>query len=169
MITEPFIQIRHNIEVAHRLYETKGKCEAIHGHSMWIDLRLYGKRISSTGMLLNILGEPFEFGDVKKIFRTFLDSTFDHRLLLNEKDPWAGTHVVGAGEQDSDRSLLAVVGTESLPGLLSVPADPTTEHIGRWIAEWAANVFKTDADVLIHETAVNAAGVGAYFKWPDML
>lgn len=137
-----FIEVRHNIEVAHRLYNMKGKCEAIHGHSMWVELKLHGI-VDSMGTL-----DGLEFGEVKKLFRGYLDETYDHRLLLNQADPWAT--LLGL---DLDGKQL-----HNLPGLQTVVGDPTTENIARWIAKWAHTVFEKSVDVTVRETTVNAAG-----------
>lgn len=153
-----FIRVRHNIEVAHRLYEMSGKCQAIHGHSMWAELTIHGL-VNSNGVL-----DGLEFGSVKKAFRGFLDETFDHHLLLNEKDPWAGQLVTptqtkwvdDASKQKSSGYSIENMGT--LPGLMVMPGDPTTENIAKWIAEWAKGQYGKAVDVLVHETAVNAAG-----------
>jgi 6-pyruvoyltetrahydropterin/6-carboxytetrahydropterin synthase len=128
------IQVRHNIEVAHRLSLLPGKCEAIHGHSMWVELELAGD-IDSTGILAGL-----DFGAVKRAFRGYLDSQFDHRLLLNEND---------------DLAYL------DLPGLRTLPGDPTTELLARWIGQWAQAAFpfpQTPSGlVTVRETHVNAA------------
>lgn len=144
-----FIVVRHNIEVAHRLYELEGKCEQIHGHSMWVELKLHGA-VNSKGVLAGL-----SFGDVKKRFRSFLDSTFDHRLLLNHNDPWAGMLAMPDGSQEGGSRMVY------LPGLIAFPGDPTTENLAKWIAEWAIDEFQLYADVIVHETSVNAAGYSA--------
>lgn len=144
-----FLVVRHNMEVAHRLYELEGKCEQIHGHSMWVDLKLYGQ-VNKHGVL-----EGISFGDLKKEFRSFLDSTFDHHLLLNEQDPWAGPVALPDGSQGDGKFIT------QLPGLMVMPGDPTTENLAKWIAEWAVLEFKLPADVVVHETDVNAAGYSA--------
>jgi len=146
-----FIEVRHNIEVAHRLFDMKGKCEAIHGHSMWVDLKIHGL-VNGDGVL-----DGLEFGFVKTHFRKYLDGTFDHRLLLNEKDPWADKLYVPASSE-LETVVLSPQVLQQLPGLLTVPGDPTTENIAKWIATWAHEVFKASVDVLVRETAVNAAG-----------
>lgn len=142
----PILTIRHNIEVAHRLYELPGKCENIHGHSMWVELAVQG-HIGETG-ILRTNGGGQSFGDMKKTFRGYLDETFDHHVLLNEQDPWAQPAILPTGSS-----------REYLPGLQIMPADPTTEHLALWISEWAANEFQADVTVKVNETSVNAATV----------
>jgi 6-pyruvoyltetrahydropterin/6-carboxytetrahydropterin synthase len=135
------VTVRHNIEVAHRLWSLPGKCENIHGHSMWVELEIGGK-VDSNGLL-----DGRDFGDIKRAFRGHLDSTYDHRLLLNEKDPWAVKLHDRAGQIASH-----------LPGLQLFEGDPTTENIARWIGVWAQNeLLVTKGMVRVHETHVNAA------------
>lgn len=105
------------MEMAHRLFLTEGKCENIHGHSWQVKLSLWGE-VNSQGLL-----EGIDFGSLKKIFRTYLDETFDHHVLLNSDDPLAGhVHIEDSGAW------------VKLPGLTTLLGeDPTTENIARTI------------------------------------
>lgn len=122
---------------------TPGKCENIHGHSFNVGIELYGP-MDKRGMLCSL-----DFGAVKRLFRGYLDTEFDHRVLLNSEDPWASAQC-DTGEF-----------SESLPGLQPVNGDPTTENLARWIGEWARLNFIeagiTGIDVCVQETRVNAA------------
>jgi 6-pyruvoyltetrahydropterin/6-carboxytetrahydropterin synthase len=151
IVSETSISVRHNFETAHRLFQTPGKCENIHGHSFWCDLELVGQ-VGKTGMLADL-----DFGDVKKKFRSFLDENFDHKTLLNKEDPWAGDiyfpTTSGIMGEDPD-------GPHRLPGLFPTEGDPTTENIAYWIATWALQAFPWAVEhvlVKVQETAVNAA------------
>jgi 6-pyruvoyltetrahydropterin/6-carboxytetrahydropterin synthase len=133
------IKVRHNVEMAHRLFLTPGKCEQIHGHSWSVTLEMFGN-VDSHGLL-----EGLNFSDVKKDFRAYLDETFDHRLLLNPSDPWSQLYVDRLGP---------------LPGLKSFEGygDPTTENFAMCIGEWASGLFVggvVDLNVEVWETAVN--------------
>lgn len=150
------LQVRHNIEVAHRLSLLEGKCENIHGHSMWVELSLMGTYVNDKGIICNYHDEPFEFGAIKKDFRAFLDFEFDHHLLLNRNDPWAQS-VAYVGDGFSNAG-------EYLPGLKVFDGDPSTENIARWIAEWASGNFRCDTNVKVQETSVNAAAIGVAYK-----
>jgi 6-pyruvoyltetrahydropterin/6-carboxytetrahydropterin synthase len=132
-MTQASIAVKHNVEMAHRLFLTKGKCENIHGHSWWITLRLWGE-IDEHGLL-----EGLDFGGVKATFRKYLDTTYDHRLLLNKDDPWANY---------------------TLPGLREFEGDPTTELLAVEIAHVMSRlpmggVLKLK--VIVWETKVNNA------------
>lgn len=135
------LAVKHNIEVAHRLFELPGKCENIHGHSMWVTLELKGE-LDEHGIM-----EGIEFGSLKKEFRSYLDTNYDHHLLLNEDDPWARVTT----------NLPPHYPDETLPGLQVVPGDPTTENIAKWVVEWAGEQDYPVAAVTVWETAVNMA------------
>jgi 6-pyruvoyltetrahydropterin/6-carboxytetrahydropterin synthase len=63
---------------AHSLRNYKGKCERLHGHNWRVDLRLEGRRLNRTGLLL-------DFVEAKRILAEVLDP-FDH-AYLNEVPP----------------------------------------------------------------------------------
>lgn len=150
------LTVKHNIEVAHRLSLTPGKCENIHGHSMVVELSISGV-LSAMGILYPNPGSavcdqtPLEFGALKTWFRGMLDDHLDHHLLLNSEDPIAqiGWSVAG------------------LPGLALLRGDPTTENIAKWVYEAAYREYiqfelrpeqgRSMLSVTVHETAVNSA------------
>lgn len=131
-----------------------GKCQQIHGHSMQIELTLHGQPNK------NGIFEGLDFGDVKKAFRNYIDTTWDHKLLLHQDDPWTGPLLPELFEVDSGGQRT----TEAryLPGLVQCVGDPTTENLAKWIGEWAVNEFKLSVDVYIQETGTN--GVGRSFR-----
>jgi 6-pyruvoyltetrahydropterin/6-carboxytetrahydropterin synthase len=135
------VTVRHNMEVAHRLTLTPGKCQNIHGHSMWVELTITGQP-DSTGKLGGL-----DFAVIKSLFRAHLDVTYDHHLVLNAADPWA--------------TLLAAprIPTEPqvLPGLVTFPGDPTIENLAARIHEWAVEAFGRQCSVRVQETATNSA------------
>lgn len=152
------IAVKHNIEVAHRLLLLPGKCENIHGHSMWITLQVEGE-LNKGGVLAGI-----EFGDLKKVFRGYLDSEYDHHLLLNQDDPFANG--IGFYKRDDEAGIETFCATE-LPGLKKCPNDPTTENIANWVANWMDNYFVDQGmsgsikalTCEVWETSVNNAAV----------
>jgi 6-pyruvoyltetrahydropterin/6-carboxytetrahydropterin synthase len=152
------LTVKHNIEVAHRLSMTPGKCQNIHGHSMIVELSISGA-VNEAGLLVpnakatepNANKGPIEFGEMKEWFRTMLDMALDHKLLLNENDPL--------------RRDIA-----GLPGATWFPGDPTTENIAKWVYESAYKHFiqmemqpmsgRSAIVVTVHETQVNSATYG---------
>jgi 6-pyruvoyl-tetrahydropterin synthase len=140
------IWVKHNMEMAHRLFQTLGKCQAIHGHSWLVTLKLRGE-VDDHGLL-----EGLDFGLVKRLFRGHLDSTFDHHLLLNKDDPFARVINLGDNEEGPFH--------EGLPGLQKFDGDPTTENIARAIGEWAIVAYGLPVAIDVFETKVNMA------SWP---
>jgi 6-pyruvoyltetrahydropterin/6-carboxytetrahydropterin synthase len=142
--------------MAHRLLRTPGKCEAIHGHSWGIELSLAGP-VDDNGLLCGI-----NFSELKKAFRGMLDRDFDHRLLLNQDDPFAQPVISTVG---------SVVGL-TLPGLQLVTGDPTTENFARLIGEWCRTEFSrfgiVGCEVLVNETKTNSAA-WAWYPATEML
>jgi 6-pyruvoyltetrahydropterin/6-carboxytetrahydropterin synthase len=131
------------IQVAHRLLNMPGKCQNIHGHSMKVTLYITGT-VDENGVLGGL-----DFGVVKKEFRNYLKLTYDHKLLLNENDPWAGDLFT-----QGQVGKVGDVFPYRLPGLQTVPSDPTTENIARWIFEYMAEDFNVTR-VEIQETSTN--------------
>lgn len=116
------ISVRHNIEVAHRLSMTPGKCQNIHGHSMLVILKLTGE-VDETG---KIFGQ--DLAEIKELFREYLNRYYDHHLLLN-------------GEDSLIKYLASTERRALYPGFMQCDADPTTENIAMWIWGWATEVW----------------------------
>ena len=136
------IDVTHNAEIAHRLMNLPGKCQNIHGHSLNINLSLFGT-LDVNGIL-----DGQDFGSIKGAFRGHIDRNFDHHLLLNEEDEWA-EHLRRPGDIGSGYKL---------PGLVTFPGDPTTENLAKWICEWAASVWDLrPISISIRETSTNGA------------
>jgi len=155
------ITFNHYIQVAHRLYLQPGKCQQIHGHSMNVELTL-SVTFDTDGYATNQVGDQLEFGEVKRAFRRFLDEGYDHKLLLNASDPFAGPiWSMGKVVDKSvypEKPLLIVQDAlqEFLPGLRPCMGDPCTENLAKWIVEWCAEEFSCYCTVTIHETNTNS-------------
>ena len=152
------LKIRHNMEMAHRLLNDTGKCQNIHGHGMQVELVLLVAE-GASGMAENHHGQRFEFGAMKKMFRSHIDETYDHRLVLNQEDPWAGPIYMITSMPDGEVYMdVELAGQQKfLPGLSLVPGDPTVENLARWIAQWGCTQFACDAICRIEETRTNGA------------
>jgi 6-pyruvoyl-tetrahydropterin synthase len=149
------LKIRHNMEMAHRLSKDTTKCRQIHGHGMQVELVLMAEA-GVNGMAMNAAGETLEFGDMKRKFRNHIDSTYDHRLVLNQEDIWAGPIYFHGEDWENGKQ-------EFLPGLSLVPDEPTVENLAMWIAQWACSEFRCDVICRIDETKTNGAEV--MFHW----
>lgn len=69
-------------DAAHHLFQYDGKCKALHGHT-------YRLQIAVSGML-DKRGMTIDFGDIKKIYKYYLEPKLDHRYL-NESLPYMNT------------------------------------------------------------------------------
>jgi 6-pyruvoyltetrahydropterin/6-carboxytetrahydropterin synthase len=138
----PGVRVRHNFETAHRLTATPGKCENIHGHSFWCEIELRAPKDPDTGIVVG------DYGEIKAAFRGFLDTRFDHRILLNQNDIWSTDNVGTEGEY------------RDLPGVQTMVGDPTTENIAEMIGDWIRAYFGDrvhEVHVMLWETSVNCA------------
>lgn len=76
-------QVMQRIEFCygHRLLNYSGKCRFLHGHNGVAEIHLQADRLDERGMLV-------DFTDIKKSLRTWIDEQLDHRMILNEQDPY---------------------------------------------------------------------------------
>ena len=157
-----WLKIRHNMEVAHRLSKDTTKCKQIHGHGMQVELVFLNlEQDFHSGMCLTRFGATMEFGSMKRKFRDHIDTKYDHHLVLNEEDPWTMplSEPVFTGNDETDPSQEEW----TLPGLTTVPGEPTVENLAKWIGEWAAREFQCDVVCRIEETKTN--GAEAFIVW----
>lgn len=157
-----WLKIRHNMEMAHRLSKDTTKCKQIHGHGMQIELAFENLQAGENGMCVTRFGETMEFGAMKRKFRDYIDSTYDHRLVLNQEDPWAGPIFMMDKATTVDGVYYEVNKEQNqqfLPGLSLCPGEPTVENLAKWIGLWAATEFKSDVLCSIEETKTNGACV----------
>ncbi|MFM8288914.1 MAG: 6-pyruvoyl trahydropterin synthase family protein [Planctomycetaceae bacterium] len=92
----------------HRLIHYSGKCRFLHGHNGRVEVVLGGTRLDERGMLT-------DFGEIKRVLRTWIDTELDHKMLLHREDPLLPL-LRDAGQQ-----------------LFVMDANPTAENIARLI------------------------------------
>ena len=64
----------------HRLLNYAGKCRHLHGHN--------GKAvITLEAAALDRLGMVVDFSEIKRLLKTWIDETLDHKMLLHRDDP----------------------------------------------------------------------------------
>ena len=64
----------------HRLLDYDGACAHPHGHNGLVEIALESGALDHRGMV-------FDFGDVKRDVKAWLDATRDHQLILRYYDP----------------------------------------------------------------------------------
>jgi len=73
------ISVEKTFSAAHALRGYRGRCERLHGHNWKVRVSLTGRRLNSTGMLM-------DFTEIKKLLDNVLEG-LDHRFL-NEVAPF---------------------------------------------------------------------------------
>jgi 6-pyruvoyltetrahydropterin/6-carboxytetrahydropterin synthase len=104
------IAITRKIEFdyGHRVLGHGGKCRHLHGHRGIAE-------ITVSGEALDLLGMVIDFGSVKKIVGDWIDSHWDHRLLLSLEDP----------------QLLHLQATEEQSPYVMANGNPTAENMAK--------------------------------------
>jgi 6-pyruvoyltetrahydropterin/6-carboxytetrahydropterin synthase len=79
----PFIAIMRSFEfdAGHRLVEHEGKCKFLHGHHYKAEVSM----LPRDGKL-DDLGRVIDFGVVKEIIGHWLDTYWDHNMILHHND-----------------------------------------------------------------------------------
>jgi 6-pyruvoyltetrahydropterin/6-carboxytetrahydropterin synthase len=111
----------------HRLLGHPGKCGRLHGHNGVLRITLRSETLDKQGMVA-------DFDQIALEMRQFLDSRFDHRLLLHKDDP-AAAALRGAAEV-----------------FVALEVSPTAENLARLAFEHArAQGFPVAAVELVEQ------------------
>jgi 6-pyruvoyltetrahydropterin/6-carboxytetrahydropterin synthase len=111
----------------HRLLNHDGKCRHLHGHNGRVVLSLEVSQLNSVGMVM-------DFARVKQVVKTWLDTTFDHRMILHRDDP-----------------ALPVLRQLGEP-VVDLDVNPTAENLARLIYEFALHQGFPVVEVQLWET-----------------
>ncbi|CAN5871498.1 6-carboxytetrahydropterin synthase QueD [soil metagenome] len=94
----------------HRLLDYDGACAHPHGHNGLVEIELESEGLDQRGMV-------FDFGDVKRDVKTWIDARMDHQMILRKDDP-----------------LVAWLEEQGEPFMI-LDDNPTAENIARAIYE----------------------------------
>lgn len=111
----------------HRLIQYDGPCRFLHGHNGRVELDMSADRLDHRGMVI-------DFNRIKRIVKTWIDETLDHRMLLHRDDP-----------------LLPVFQQQGEPVRI-MAENPTAEHIARVIFDYAKEAGLPIVEVRFWET-----------------
>jgi 6-pyruvoyltetrahydropterin/6-carboxytetrahydropterin synthase len=64
----------------HRLLDYDGKCRHLHGHNAVVEIEVRSNTLDSRNMV-------WDFSDIKRIVKRWIDTELDHRVLLRHDDP----------------------------------------------------------------------------------
>jgi len=116
----------------HRLRGHAGKCANLHGHNGTVKIDLRSSQLNQQGMVA-------DFADLKSTIGEWIETTLDHRLILNEADPLV--------------NLLREHGEV----VLTLPVEPTAENLAKLIYEKTVEFGLPVCSVSVWETEKCAA------------
>jgi 6-pyruvoyltetrahydropterin/6-carboxytetrahydropterin synthase len=96
----------------HRLLNYAGKCRNLHGHNGRAVVTLEAPALDRLGMVV-------DFTEIKRILKTWIDDTLDHKMLLHRDDP-----------------VLPELRRQGEP-FVELDANPTAENIAKLIFNYA--------------------------------
>ncbi len=79
---------RLEFDAAHRVARHESKCRHVHGHR-------YAVEATFEAASLDALGRVIDFGAVKQILGDWIDTNWDHALILGEEDRALGESIAG--------------------------------------------------------------------------
>lgn len=120
----------------HRLLQYEGKCRHLHGHNGRVEIELSAETLDRRGMVV-------DFEEIKRAVQTWIDTTLDHTMLLQETDPLIPA-LTAAGERYH-----------------ALPTNPTAEAIARIIFEYTASQGFPVTRVTLWETDASFASYAA--------
>ena len=116
----------------HRLLDYEGICKHPHGHNAVAEIEIRTAALDKRSMV-------YDFSDVKRIVKGWIDQEIDHKMILREDDP-----------------LVEPLRQLGEPVFL-VESNPTVERIARLIFEPVQNVGLPVVRVKVWETPTSSA------------
>lgn len=116
----------------HRLMNYSGKCRFPHGHNGIVEITCQSDQLDERGMVV-------DFGDIKKVIKSFIDESWDHKMLLRKDDP-----------------LVEEFRKRGEP-LFLFDENPTAETFARFLYDYARAQNLPVSEVRFHETPGSVA------------
>lgn len=145
---------RFEFDSGHRVLGHGGKCKYLHGHRYVADVTCHAEQLDKLGMVI-------DFSDIKKIVGDFIDTHWDHNIILNPADPlaqlWLDTKDATL-EDPSEMEVLSygIFGGKA-PWLMPVLGmNPTAENLAAILSEIADGLLQSKkirvTNVVLYET-----------------
>jgi 6-pyruvoyltetrahydropterin/6-carboxytetrahydropterin synthase len=116
----------------HRLLNYDGQCRHLHGHNGRVEIDIESDKLDARGMVV-------DFSDIKRVLKSWIDETLDHRMLLNRADP-----LVPVLQQRNEQHYL-------------MDENPTAENIAKLIFNHARSKGLPVIEVRLWETPTSYA------------
>jgi 6-pyruvoyltetrahydropterin/6-carboxytetrahydropterin synthase len=111
----------------HRLLNYAGKCKNLHGHNGKAVVTLEAPALDRLGMVV-------DFSEIKRVLKTWIDDTLDHKMLLHRDDP-----------------ALPELRRQGEP-VVVLDVNPTAENIAKLIFDHAVENGLAVVEVILWET-----------------
>jgi 6-pyruvoyltetrahydropterin/6-carboxytetrahydropterin synthase len=73
----------------HRLLDYDGICRHPHGHNAVVEIEIRTEALDGRNMVV-------DFGDIRRVMKTWIDRELDHKMILRQDDPLvASLHALG--------------------------------------------------------------------------
>lgn len=126
---------RLEFDAGHRVLGHEGKCKHLHGHR-------YVAEVSACASGLDSLGRVVDFSILKEKVGSFIDSYWDHNILLNSNDPLAQLCNGELGLDASEKLVLRDTAENIFGGrrpFIFADKNPTAENIAEYLFHKAAD------------------------------
>ena len=98
----------------HRLLDYVGQCRHLHGHNGRVEVELCSETLDKRAMV-------FDFSDISRVIKTWIDETLDHTMILREDD-----------------SVIPLL-TQKKERFFTMKDNPTAEAIAKLIYDYAVS------------------------------
>ena len=116
----------------HRLLDYDGVCKHPHGHNAVAEITVRSGELDDRCMVC-------DFGDIKRLVKTWVDETIDHKMILRHDDP-----------------LVKPLQAMGEP-VFVIDSNPTVENIAKILFEYAASQGLPVESVKVWETPTSWA------------
>lgn len=114
----------HDFSCGHRVYGHESKCAHLHGHNyrVWFEVAM-SQDAGGAKASTDHIGRVMDFSVIKEILCEWLETEWDHKMLMWENDPWA--------------HLLVAID----PSVVIVPFNPTAESMAQYLVDVVAPIM----------------------------
>lgn len=107
---------KFGFDAGHRVLGHEGKCRHLHGHRYVAEVTIYTSDLDG-------LGRVIDFGEVKQVIGDWIDTNWDHNMILNREDPF-----VEILKKASDKEPYTM-------------DNPTAENMARELFVWSSQLL----------------------------
>jgi 6-pyruvoyltetrahydropterin/6-carboxytetrahydropterin synthase len=138
---------KFGIDSGHRVVGHEGKCASCHGHRYLFEIHAQPEEG------LDEIGRVIDFSQIKEIVGVWLDSQWDHSMILWEKDPiaklWSNHCLDDEGWREGEGPLFG-------HKIFLLPNNPTAENLASYLLTKSNELLNKNGiiitKVVCHET-----------------